>query len=152
MLGHNFGSASGYEAWTVTTANKGDYAAYGPYATDVPLNTRLCAWFYLAVDNVVADSAGVVVIDAANRGTPMNRKYLQRQHFNAANTMQAFSVCFTTPSSSSNINIEYRAWTPGEQKACDAVALSWLAVVPASMCSCCQLRSRISCAPPCLAP
>lgn len=114
VFSHSFGAQSGAEGWAVTTSNKGVWAIFGPFETDVPLSTKLCAWFHLSIDDVTSDDHGVVVIDIANRGSTINTKYLQRQHFNAANTMQAFSVCATMPSSSTNIGIEYRVWTPGE--------------------------------------
>lgn len=112
-LSHNFGTASGAEAWSVTTADKNGVAIYGPYAADVPLSAKMCAFFYLSIADSTGDTAGVMVLDVANRGTVLNQRYLQRQHFNAANTMQAFSVCFTSPSSSTNMGVEYRVWTPG---------------------------------------
>lgn len=115
-LSHSFGLPNGAEAWAVSTADKNAWAVYGPFATDVPLNTKLCAWFYLSIDNNSQDKHGVAVIDVANRGTVVNQRYLQRQHFNAPSTVQVFSVCFTSPSSSTNIGMEYRVWTPGEEE------------------------------------
>lgn len=113
VFSHDFGFSSGYEAWAITTGNAG-YGIFGPYETDVPLSTKLCAWFHLSTDDATSDTAGIVRIDVANRNTALNTRYLQRQHFNAANTAQAFSVCFTSPSTSANIGMEYRAWVPGK--------------------------------------
>lgn len=110
-FGHNLGSQIGGSAWAVTTADRGDYVLLGPYEGDVPLNTKLCAWFHLSIDDATSDLHGVAMLDVASRGSVLNKRYVQRQHFNAANSVQAFSVCFTSPSS--NPNMEYRMWTPG---------------------------------------
>lgn len=113
-LNHSFGAVSGSEGWAVTTLEKGAWAVFGPYASDVPLATKLCVYFHLSISDATTDKAGVVVLDVFNKGTVLNTRYVQRQHFNAANERQSFPVCFKSPSTGSNL-LEYRVWTPGAQ-------------------------------------
>lgn len=110
---HNFGYAVGSEAWAISASDSQNFGIHGNYATDIPTSTAFCAHFYLSMSDVTSDGLGVAKLELANGGSPLNHKWLLRSEFLAADTMQAFRVCATSPSS--GVNVEARLWTPGEQ-------------------------------------
>lgn len=112
---HQIGLPAGDgSSWAVgiNASDAGKNIVYGPFADDAPPAMKLCAWFWMSIDDRASDKLGVASLQVWDGMSLLNERYLPRNAFNATNTPQSFSVCFTTPSSGI-LALDYRVWTVG---------------------------------------
>ncbi len=96
-LYHQIGRADG-DGWSANVAQDAPgFLSYGPYTTALPAGDQIATW-NLMLDNVTADNATVVTLDAfdTTTGTVLASRVVTRQQFGMAYQYQGVSLPFTS--------------------------------------------------------
>jgi len=96
-LYHQIGRADG-DGWSANVAQDAPgFLSYGPYTTALPAGDQIATW-NLMRDNVTADNANVVTLDAVDTttGTVLASRVVTRQQCGMAYQYQGFSLPLTS--------------------------------------------------------